>query len=188
MLKGLQRTATIALIGLGLYSLLGFLIIPGVALRVINQQLASFSTVPAQLERLQFNPFSLELSLWGLHLGAAPAEQLGFAKLQADLQWDSLWSGALHLADIRLEQAKVELLFAKDGSLNLAQLFKLPASPEPQAAEAPSEPFPLRIQRITLAGGQLHFQDLRTSEPIEFVYDSLDLSLNNLSTLAGDSA
>ncbi|MFZ3186360.1 MAG: DUF748 domain-containing protein [Pseudomonas sp.] len=188
MHKGLKRTVAAILIGLSLYSLLGFLIIPGIALRLINQQLASVSTVPAQLERLQLNPFSLELSLWGLHLGEAPAEQLGFAKLQADLQWDSLWSGALHLVDVRLEQAKVELLFAKDGSLNLSQLFKLPASPEPQAAEAPSEPFPLRIERITLASGQLHFQDLRPSEPIEFVYDALDLSLNNLSTLAGDSA
>ncbi|MDP3847251.1 MAG: DUF748 domain-containing protein [Pseudomonas sp.] len=188
MPKGLKRTAAAALIGVILYSLLGFLIIPGIALRLINQQLASFSNVPAKLERLQLNPFSLELTLWGLHLGEAPAEQLGFAKLQADLQWDSFWSGALHLADVRLEQAKVELLFAKDGRLNLSQLFKLPASPEPQEVEAPSEPFPLRIERVALAGGQLHFQDLRTSEPIEFVYDALDLSLNNLSTLAGDSA
>ncbi|MBX9756773.1 MAG: DUF748 domain-containing protein [Pseudomonadaceae bacterium] len=188
MHKGLKRTVAAILIGLSLYSLLGFLIIPGIALRLINQQLASVSTVPAKLERLQLNPFSLELSLWGLHLGEAPAEQLGFAKLQADLQWDSLWSGALHLVDVRLEQAKVELLFAKDGSLNLAQLFKLPASPEPLEPEAPSEPFPLRIERITFAGGQLHFQDLRPSEPIEFVYDALDFSLNNLSTLAGDSA
>jgi uncharacterized protein involved in outer membrane biogenesis len=188
MHKGLKRTVAAILIGVSLYSLLGFLIIPGIALRLINQQLASVSTVPAKLERLQLNPFSLELSLWGLHLGEAPAEQLGFAKLQADLQWNSLWSGALHLADVRLEQAKVELLFAKDGRLNLAQLFKLPASPESHEAEAPSGPFPLRIERITLAGGQLHFQDLRPSEPIEFVYDALDLSLNNLSTLAGDSA
>src|SRR3990167_1795599 len=138
MHKGLKRTVAAILIGLSLYSLLGFLIIPGIALRLINQQLASVSTVPAQLERLQLNPFSLELSLWGLHLGEAPAEQLGFAKLQADLQWDSLWSGALHLVDVRLEQAKVELLFAKDGSLNLSQLFKLPASPETHEVEAPS--------------------------------------------------
>lgn len=188
MHKGLKRTVAAALIGVSLYSLLGFLILPGIALRVINQQLANYSNVPAKLERLQLNPFTLELSLWGLHLGEAPAEQLGFAKLQVDLQWDSLWSGALHLADVRLEQTKVELLFSKDGTLNLTQLFKLPASPESPKEEAPSEPFPLRIERITFAGGLLHFQDLRPSEPIEFTYDALDFSLNNLSTLAGDSA
>jgi uncharacterized protein involved in outer membrane biogenesis len=188
MHKGLKRTLATSLIGVGLYSALGFLIIPGAALRVINQQLAHYSTVPAKLERLQFNPFTLELSLWGLHLGEAPAEQVAFAKLQADLQWDSLWSGALHLADIRLEQPKFKLLFAQDGSLNLAQLFKLPENPASSATNTPSQPFPLRIERFTLAGGQLQFRDLRPSQPIEFIYDALDFSLDNLSTLPDDNA
>lgn len=188
MHKGLKRTLATALIGLGLYSALGFLIIPGAALRLINQQLAHYSTLPAKLERLQLNPFTLELSLWGLHLGEAQAEHVAFAKLQADLQWDSLWSGALHLAEIRLEQPKFELLFAQDGSLNLTQLFNLPASPASSEPVAPSEPFPLRIERLTLAGGQLHFRDLRPSQPIEFTYDALDFSLDNLSTLPDDNA
>ena len=188
MHKGLKRTLATGLIGLGLYSALGFLIIPGAALRLINQQLTHYSAVPAKLERLQLNPFTLELTLWGLHLGGAQAEQVAFAKLHADLQWDSLWSGALHLAEIRLEQPKFELLFAQDGSLNLTQLFNLPASPASSEAVAPSEPFPLRIERLTLAGGQLHFRDLRPSQPIEFVYDALDFSLNNLSTLPDDNA
>jgi uncharacterized protein involved in outer membrane biogenesis len=188
MHKGLKRTVAAVLIGLGLYSLLGFLILPGAALRVINQQLANYSTLPAKLERLQLNPFTLELSLWGLHLGAAPAEQVALAKLQADLQWDSLWSAALHLTDVRLEQPKVELLFAKDGTLNLSQLFKLPASAPASDAEAASKPFPLHIERITLAGGKLHVQDLRPSKPVDVVYDALDFELNNLSTLPGTKA
>src|SRR5690606_10986670 len=32
------------------------------------------------------------------------------------------------------------------------------------------------------------FEDLRPSEPVEFVYDSLNLELNNLSTLPDDNA
>ena len=40
MLKGLQRTAYALAIALGLYSLLGFLILPGIGQRVANQQLA----------------------------------------------------------------------------------------------------------------------------------------------------
>jgi uncharacterized protein involved in outer membrane biogenesis len=188
MHKGLKRTLATSLIAVGLYSALGFLIIPGLALRVINQQLAHYSTAPAQLERLQFNPFTLELSLWGMHLGEAPSEQVAFAKLQANLQWDSLWSGALHLAEVRLEQPKLQLLLAKDGRLNLAQLFKLPATPAASEPSTPSQPFPLRIERFTLAGGQLRFRDLRPSQPIEFIYDALDFSLVNLSTLSDANA
>ena len=70
---GLKRALGAMLIAVTLYSLLGFLILPGIALRVINQQLSQLSTVPARLERVQLNPFSLELSLWGLHLALSIA-------------------------------------------------------------------------------------------------------------------
>lgn len=188
MLKGLQRTAYALAIALGLYSLLGFLILPGIGQRVANQQLAQLATVPAHLARVELNPFSLELQLWGLHIGAEEHPQIAFQRLYANLQLDSLWSGAVHLADIELEKAHTEVLFAKDGTLNLTGLFKLPPSEQKPAAEQPSEPFPLRIGRIALIENGLHFEDLRPSEPVEFVYDSLNLELTNLSTLPDDNA
>ena len=52
MKTALKRTLCALLIGLGLYSLLGFLILPGIAQRVVNQQLANYATVPARLERI----------------------------------------------------------------------------------------------------------------------------------------
>ena len=188
MLKGLQRTAYAVAVALGLYALLGFLIVPGVAQRVANQQLNQLATVPARLERVELNPFSLELQLWGLYIGEAAKPQVALQRLYADLQLDSLWSGALHLAAVELEKAHTEVLFAKDGKLNLTRLFQLPPTAEKPVAEEPSEPFPLRIDRIALIENGLHFQDLRPSEPVEFVYDSLNLELTHLSTLPDDNA
>lgn len=187
MYKGLKRAACALLIVLALYSLLGFLILPGIALRVANQQLAQYATVPARLERIQLNPFSLELTLWGLRIGDDKDQQVGFERLYTNLQLDSLWTGALHLADVELVKSSTQVLFAKDGTLNLTQLFKLPPS-EPKPEEPAGDPFPLRIDRIKLNEGGLHFRDLRPSEPIEFVYDSLNLELRNLSTLPDDSS
>lgn len=186
MLKGMKRALGALLAALALYSLLGFLILPGVALRIANQQLANYATLPAKLQRVELNPFSLELTLWGLQIGEPGKEQVGFERLYANLQLDSLWSGALHLANVELDKPRTELLFAKDGSLNLTQLFKLPPS-QPKAETPASEPFPLRIGSIKLNAGYLHFEDLRPSEPIEFLYDSMDLELKNLSTLPDDS-
>jgi uncharacterized protein involved in outer membrane biogenesis len=188
MLKGIKRAASAMVIVVALYSLLGFLILPGIGLRIVNQQLTQYAEVPATLQRLQLNPFSLELSLWGLRIGAAEQKQIAFERLYANLQLDSLWTGALHLADIELDKPHSEVLFGKDGRLNLTQLFKLPASPPPAVDEPASEPFPLRITRIKLSGGNVHFQDLRPSEPIEFIYDDLNFELHNLSTLQGDNA
>ncbi|MFL6606955.1 MAG: DUF748 domain-containing protein, partial [Pseudomonas sp.] len=187
MPKGLIRALGALLTALALYSLLGFLILPGIALRIANQQLAAHATVPAQIQRIELNPFSLEVTVWGLMVGEPGKEQVGFERLYANLQLDSIWSGALHLADIELDKPKTEVIFAKDGQLNLLGLFKLPPS-EPTPADPETKPFPLRVDRIKLASGYVHFQDLRPSEPIEFLYDTLDFELKNLSTLPDDSA
>jgi uncharacterized protein involved in outer membrane biogenesis len=187
MYKGLIRAVGALLTVLALYSLLGFLILPGIALRVANQQLANYATTPATIQRIELNPFSLEVTLWGLNIGEPGKEQVGFERLYANLQLDSLWTKALHLSDIELEKSKTEILFGKDGKLNLLGLFKLPQS-EPTPADPDAKPFPLRIDRIKLAGGAIHFKDDRPSEPIEFLYDKLDFELKNLSTLPEDSA
>ena len=187
MPKGLIRAIGALLTAIALYSLLGFLILPGIALRVANQQLANYATVPARIERIELNPFSLELTLWGLKIGEPGKEQVAFERLYANLSLSSLWTRVLHLTDVELINPKSEILFAKDGKLNLLQLFKLPAS-EPTPVDPDSKPFPLRIERIKLAGGYVHFEDVRPSEPIEFLYDKLDFELNNLSTLPDDNA
>ncbi|MFP6801220.1 MAG: DUF748 domain-containing protein [Pseudomonas sp.] len=188
MLKGIKRAASAIAIAVALYSLLGFLILPGIGLRIANQQLAHYAEVPATLQRLQLNPFSLELSLWGLQIGEAEQQQIAFERLYANLQLDSLWNGVLHLADIELDKPHSEVLFGKDGRLNLTQLFKVPPSPQSEVEEPAGEPFPMRISRIKLSGGNVHFEDLRPSEPIKFVYDDLNFELHNLSTLPDDNA
>ena len=187
MHKGLIRAIGALLTALALYSLLGFLILPGIALRIANQQLANYATTPATLQRIELNPFSLEVTLWGLSIGEPGKEQIGFERLYANLQLDSLWTKTLHLSDIELEKSKTEILFGKDGKLNLLGLFKLPQS-EPTPADPDAKPFPLRIDRINLAGGVVHFKDERPSEPIEFIYDKLDFELKHLSTRPEDSA
>jgi len=187
MPKGLKPAVATLAIAPALYSLLGFLVLPGVAQQVVNRQLPRFVTQPASLERLEFNPFTLELTLHRLRLGEAGKEQLAFERLYGKLQWDSLWIGYLHLADIRLEAPQARIGFDKGGQLNLTRLFKLPAS-APEESKAPSAPFPLRLDRFLLSSGQVHYQDLSQGEPVEVSYDGLELELRQLGTLPGDNA
>jgi len=168
------------------YSLLGFLILPGIAQRIANQQLANYATVPASLQRIEFNPFSLELTLFDLRIGALDDRQLAFERLYLDLQWNSLWQRTLHLAAVQLVAPHAEVRFAEDGTLNLGQLFDVPET-QPSADDE-RELFPLRIDQLQLVRGHLAFRDRRPSEPIELVYDSLDLELHNLATRTDGSA
>jgi uncharacterized protein involved in outer membrane biogenesis len=170
-----------------LYALLGFLILPAVALSLVNKQFEQRATLPAHLDGIKFNPFTFELTLTGLNIGEPEQPQVAFDRLYANLQIDSLWTSAVHLRDVELEQANTRVHFAEDGTLNLTELFILPEPEEQAVDESDSGPFPVRIDRLALIGNSLQFQDLRTAEPVEFGYDAVDIELTNLSTLPDDN-
>lgn len=187
MPNGMKRALIGLTTALVVYGLLGFLILPGVAQRVVNQQLIKYATVPARLERIEFNPFSLKLSLFDLHLGEADQPQLGFERLYVDLQWSSLWRRTLLIENIEIVQLHTEVVFDKNGSLNLAQLFDLPPA-EQEPADASDDPFAVRIGRLQLIEGSVRFADHRPAEPIDFVLDSLNFELQNFATRSDDAA
>src|SRR5690606_17713787 len=169
MPTGIKRALIGLMAALTCYCLIGFLILPGVAQRIINQQLVQYATVPARLERIEINPFTLKLTLFNLHLGEQGQQQLGFERLFLDLERSSLWRRELQIADLALVRLQTQVRFDKQGELNLSQLFNLPQSSEEQADGADAEPFALSIGRLQLVEGALRFADQRPAEPIDFL-------------------
>jgi uncharacterized protein involved in outer membrane biogenesis len=187
MPNGLKRALIGVLTALMIcYCLLGFLILPGVAQRVVNQQLVNYATVPAHLQRIEFNPFSLELRLFNLHIGEQEQAQIGFDRLYIDMEWSSLWHRALQIADIELVRLQSEVVFDKNGTLNLSQLFDIPPSEEEVTED--KELFALEIGRLRLVEGSLHFADARPNEPVDFLLDSLNFELRNFATRPDSAA
>lgn len=181
MSKGLKRLVITLISCLAIYSWLGFLLIPSVALQVINQQLAIYTNSPAQLQRLEFNPFTLELSAWGLHIGDTEDEQLSLQHLYGKLASDSLWTKTLHLNAVQLLQPKAQIIFNKKGELNLAQLFTLPDSPD-QPEQAESTPLAVLIDQLQLQQGSARFNDQRQQDPVDISFDDLNITLNHFDT------
>ena len=177
----LQVTAGV-LIAVALYAALGFWVVPMVGLRIANDKLAAMATTPAHLDKISFNPFTLELTLQGLRFGNESDEQLAFRQLYANLQVNSLWRRQVHLARLDLQQPTVQVLIGPDGQLNLSSLFKPSNAPE-QPPSAEDAPFPVTIDELNLSGGHVHFRDGRASAPVEFTYDALDFQLRHLTTL-----
>lgn len=188
MPNGMKRALIGLMTALTCYCLLGFLVLPGIAQRIVNQQLIQYATVPARLERIEFNPFTLELTLFNLHLGEEGQQQLGFERLYLDLEWSSLWRRELQIADLELVRLQTQVLFDKQGVLNLSQLFNLPASSEEKPDEADQEPFALSIGRLQLVEGSIRFADERPADPIDFLLDSLNFELLNFATRSDESA
>src|SRR5690606_24300593 len=78
MSKGLIRSGWLLLFELLFYSMISFLILHVIVLRTANQQLAHYATVPATLERLAFNTFTMTLYLHYMRLGEAKGQQAAF--------------------------------------------------------------------------------------------------------------
>lgn len=187
-----KQTKTVALsllIGLFIYTLIGFLLVPGVALHLINQQLQQRLSLPAQLESLEFNPFSLELEAGRLIIGAQDQPDLAWRRLYANLEWKSLWTGTAHLAELRLERAHMRILFDEQGNLNLAELITPPEDQQqPQEQSASTDPFPLRIEHLALIQSSLYFEDQQPGEQVTLTYNAIDLELHDLNTASQDGA
>lgn len=181
MLKGLKRLIITLISCVAVYSWLGFLLIPSVGLHVANQQLAIYSNGPAHLQRLEFNPFTLELNAWGFQLGESDNKQLSLQHLYGKLAGDSLWNKNLHIKDVLLVEPTGQVIFNKNGELNLAQLFNLPETAE-QPKDPDSTPLAVLIDRIQLQNGNLRFNDQRQEEEVDVTLADLNITLNNFDT------
>lgn len=181
MLKGLKRLIITLVSCLALYSWLGFLLIPSIALKTINQQLTVYANSPAHLHRLEFNPFTFELFAWDLRIGAADTEQLSLQHLYGKLASDSLWTKTLHLQDVQLVQPNVQVIFNKQGELNLTQLFTLPVAPA--VSEKPDNtPLTVLIDQLQLQQGSLRFSDQRQRDTVDVTLADLNITLNKFDT------
>lgn len=181
MSKGLKRLVITLISALAVYSWLGFLLIPSVALKVINQQLGIYATAPAQLHRLEFNPFTFELSAWDFQLGDADNPQISLEHLYGKLAIDSLWTQRLHLQDVQLLQANTQVILNKKGELNLTQLFNLPrksVEPEPTASTS----LTVLIDQLQLHNSTLRFNDQRQRDAVDVTLADLNITLNNFDT------
>ena len=181
MPKGLKRLIITFVSALALYAWLGFLLVPSIALKVINQQLGVYANSPAQLQRLEFNPFTFELFAWGFLINPADDQQISLQHLYGNLALDSLWSKTLHLQHVQLVQPQVQVIFNKQGTLNLTELFTLPSTPEP-AEPSSSAPLAVLIDQLQLQQGSLRFNDQRQQDPVDVTLADLNITLNHFDT------
>lgn len=142
-------------------------------------QLASRLSV----EKLNFDPLTLELTVDGLRLERPDGGKLaGWERLYVDLQADSLFRFAWHLRDIRLSRPYGHLAIGKDGRLNWADLLaKLNENSQP------SDTMPrVVIDHLQIDGGTLQYAEQNRPDPFHTELAPLSVALDGFSTLPED--
>lgn len=170
-----------------LYVLLGFWALPHAARFFLNGFLQDHVREPASIARIELNPFTGELGVYDFKVGEPGKEKMAFSRLWIDLQIDSVWTRAVHLSVIELDNATVAAQMSKGGELDLLTLLQLPpAEKDKPPAKRDDGLFPLRIDRVQISDAKLHWQDLRQPGKVELQVTPLTVTLEGVSTVNGE--
>ncbi len=169
----------------GLYLVFGFFFVNPLAQKLLpwigEDKLASQLNV----ERVEFNPLTLEATVDGLKLTEKSGAPLAsFERLYLNVDTTGLFRWAWRIRDIRLEQPHATLEIRRGGRLNWGELIaKLQEDKEP-----PSDTIArVLIDHVRIDRGHLTYVDAnRPGKPFTAVLEPLGLELDGLSTLPED--
>jgi hypothetical protein len=181
LLAGWRRRAAIGLGVVGLYAVLGFLVVPAVARAQIVKLARTLLHREATVAKVSFNPFTLAATVSGLDLrdrdGAA---LLSFDRLAVDLELSGVLRRAWRFREIRLEQPRVELRVLADGRLSFADLLQ----PKPGPAEPGKGGMPrVIVDRLVVDRGAVAVSDASRTPAYATVLEPLGVDLHDLTTI-----
>ncbi len=152
------RRVLLACGALVLLWLLSWLAVPPLLKWQLQKQATASLGRVVTVERIDFRPWSLALTIEGLKVADATGQgvqfSLGRAHTNAELQ--SLFRWAPVLATLSLEQPRLNLRHLGEGRYDVDDVLQR-LSPDPGAA--PGEPSHFAVFNITVSGGELAFAD-----------------------------
>ncbi|MFW2403425.1 MAG: DUF748 domain-containing protein, partial [Gammaproteobacteria bacterium] len=168
------------------YTLAGFFLVPWVARTQIVERLQTALALPVELEELRFNPWSLRAEAQGFAVREIDDTRIvGFDRLVVNLQVSSLFSRALVLREVTLEQPFNRLTRQPDGTLNVAPLIDAltGGDADPPAAEDEAGSLRLLIGELNIVDGQIDTRDETLATPFTAMVGPININVNDLTTL-----
>jgi hypothetical protein len=113
---------------------------------------------------------------------------VGWRAVQTEQLTLQLEPNRLEIGDLRVSQPGGKFIIEKDRSLNFARVVK--SDPAEKKAEKPAaaEPFPYRVRRVLVSGGQVNFADLSLLTPFGTKIHELKGIVSGVSSARGARA
>ena len=182
-----QKSFLIALIVLALAYLLGtWLLLPRVLQSQAEKLVSEKTGHRLTMDRPEFNPFKLSLTLHNLHLVQPDgAPLLAFKELLVDFSTTSIVRRAWVFDAISLDGLEANVVELRGDKLNWSALLESlqgkPTAPQPAAPMTR-----LEVASLSITGGSIALADRRTNPGFATRIQPLDLHLEDLSTLPDD--
>ncbi len=180
------KIVLVCLICLGLYSILGFFLVPYIAKQQAQKNIEARFGVRPDIREITFNPFTFEMTVSGFNLPAdkksgSSKSRLAFERFYVNLSIFPLLKKEIHLVDVNLKSAHGQFIVYKDGSINW-EMKEDKTKPE---KEEPSADWILTLEHIQIDNSGLDFLDYTHVSPMEIPMGPVNLRASNLSTSLG---
>ncbi len=144
------------------YALFGFIAVPHLVREHGERLLGELTGRAVAVEHVQFNPFTLALTVEGLSVqeadGSAPAFSL--ARAHANLELESILRRGAVLHELRLEEPRLSVVRAEDGQYSWGDVAaRLAARADAADDSANDAPARFSLGNIQLSGGEAVFDD-----------------------------
>ena len=174
----------------GLYTIVGFLVVPLVAKKQIATQVQKALGCEASVAAVRFNPYTFNSKLKGFVLEDRGGDTLAtFSELHVNFAPWPLRKRVVALEEVRLSAPTLAVRVRDDGALNLLDLVPdttaAPASGEPTK---PAKPWLVRLDRLGVDAMSVTLDDATVEPPAHVAIDSLSLALTSFLSQPGDTA
>ena len=170
--------------GIGLYAVVGFLILPPIIRHVAVKQLSAQLDRTVSIQSVKLNPFALSTTIRGLLIRDKDGEPfVSWDEVYVNFQLSSLFGQTWTFKEISTSKPFVRVQMNKDGTFNFTDLitrFSTNAAPAPAKTE--SKPFALRIGRLRIVGARAAYADYSPRAPFKRVLGPLDITLDDFRT------
>ncbi len=174
------------------YSLFGFFVLPAVIKWQLLKQLPAITKRQAAVEQVKFNPWALSLSIRGLSLTEPDGRKfLSWDEFYVNFQSSSLFRRAWTFKEIRLVKPFGEIILAKDGKLNFANMFEstnAPAARPPAETKSAGGIPGLNIEHLLITNGLVAFEDRAHRSTFRTEYRPINLNLTGFTTRPNEDA
>jgi len=151
-------------LGVLLYTIFGFLILPAVVRLVAISQLREHLQRDVQIRAVRMNPYTLSATVQDMVIFEPDGEKrlAAFRELFVNLQTMSLFKWGLVFKEVRMDGLNASIILQKDQRWNFSDLLPAPATgdePPPATVSSAEEPFRFSLNNIQLTRSEVHFQD-----------------------------
>lgn len=177
---------TAAVVGIVIYGLVGFFVVPVIAKKVIVKSAFERTGREVTLDEVRCNPFALSLTLRGFSFPDRPGStMLSFDEFHVNAQVSSLFRWAATLKEFRLENPYIGVRRFPDGGINVLALMddiEERKPPETEPKEEGGLPRAL-LQHILVTGASIDIEDQAREEPLFGKFGPGRFELHDISTI-----